>query len=132
MKSLELILRPKTYLHFWFILKKSWASLKHWSSFMQHYLWIWVHNVCLVSGENPHRFCVGIYKFFSMWTRKKVIGLDDLLSDYYKEKSKVVEKEYKQVKNQKNYNSDEDVNTKEESLTKVINQCEHQAQQFSL
>jgi len=58
--------------------------------------------------------------------------LDDLLTDYYKEKSKVVEKEYKQVKNQKNYNSDEDVNTKEESLTKVINQCEHQAQQFSL
>ncbi|KAK4607555.1 hypothetical protein RGQ29_001417 [Quercus rubra] len=63
--------------------------------------------------------------------RKKVIGLDDLLSDYYKEKSKVVEKEYKQVKNQKNYNSDEDVNTKEESLTKVINQCEHQMTEIS-
>jgi hypothetical protein len=70
--------------------------------------------------------------FFSMWTRKKVIGLDDLVSDHYKEKSKLVERESKQAKNRKNYNSDEDVNTKEASLHQVINQCQNQAQQISL
>ena len=62
-----------------------------------------------------------------MLIRKNVIGLDDLLSDFYKEKSKLVEKESKQAKAQTNYNSDEDVNTKEASLTEVIDQCQNQA-----
>lgn len=63
--------------------------------------------------------------------RKKVIGLDDLLSDYYKQKSKLVERESKQAKAQKNYNSDEDVNTKEASLTEVIDQCQNQMREIS-
>ncbi|GMY15940.1 hypothetical protein FCV25MIE_11179 [Fagus crenata] len=63
--------------------------------------------------------------------RKKVIGLDDLVSDHYKEKSKLVERESKQAKNRKNYNSDEDVNTKEASLHQVINQCQNQMTEIS-
>lgn len=73
--------------------------------------------------------CISVLEYlFSMLIRKKVIGLDDLLSDYYKEQSKLVERESKQAKAQKNYNSDEDVNTKEASLTEVIDQCQNQAQ----
>ncbi|KAG2674173.1 hypothetical protein I3760_13G122400 [Carya illinoinensis] len=63
--------------------------------------------------------------------RKKVIGLDDLLSDYYKEKSKLVERESIQEKAQKAYNSDDDVNTKEASLSEVIDQCQNQMREIS-
>lgn len=63
-----------------------------------------------------------------MFTRKKVIGLDDLLCDHYKEKSKLLERECKQGKAQRNYNSDEDENSKEASLAEVIDQCQNQAQ----
>ncbi|KAB1226779.1 hypothetical protein CJ030_MR1G022522 [Morella rubra] len=58
--------------------------------------------------------------------RKKVIGLDDLLCDHYKEKSKLLERDCKQGKAQRNYNSDEDENSKEASLAEVIDQCQNQ------
>ncbi|KDP43973.1 hypothetical protein JCGZ_05440 [Jatropha curcas] len=59
--------------------------------------------------------------------RMKVIGLDDLLTDYYKEKSKVVEREAKRAKaSKKNYNSDEDDRCKEALLSRKINECHNQ------
>uniref|UniRef100_A0A5B7BZX9 Coiled-coil SMC6 And NSE5 INteracting (CANIN) domain-containing protein n=2 Tax=Davidia involucrata TaxID=16924 RepID=A0A5B7BZX9_DAVIN len=53
--------------------------------------------------------------------RKKVIGLDDLLIDYYKEKNKVIEREAKQTKAKKSYNSDEDED--EDSRVTKLSQC---------
>ncbi|KAL5565803.1 hypothetical protein UlMin_028967 [Ulmus minor] len=55
--------------------------------------------------------------------RKKIIGLDDLLADFYKEKSRNVEKEAKLVKKPKKYNSDDEENTKEACLSKLVNEC---------
>ncbi|KAF3454915.1 hypothetical protein FNV43_RR05363 [Rhamnella rubrinervis] len=52
--------------------------------------------------------------------RKKLIGLDDLLTDYYKQKSKLVEKESKRAKAPKNYHSDEEEDTKEASLSRLM------------
>ncbi|KAF2300675.1 hypothetical protein GH714_015109 [Hevea brasiliensis] len=63
--------------------------------------------------------------------RKKVIGLDDLLTDYYKEKSKVIERESKRAKAKKNYNSDEDDNGKEALLSRKINECHNQMREMS-
>jgi hypothetical protein len=56
--------------------------------------------------------------------RKKVIGLDDLLTDYYKEKSKIVEKESKRAKVKKNYSSDEDDDRKEAELSRCVEKCQ--------
>ncbi|XP_021670843.2 uncharacterized protein LOC110657789 isoform X1 [Hevea brasiliensis] len=64
-------------------------------------------------------------------SRKKVIGLDDLLTDYYKEKSKVIERESKRAKAKKNYNSDEDDNGKEALLSRKINECHNQMREMS-
>ncbi|XP_065869281.1 uncharacterized protein [Euphorbia lathyris] len=60
--------------------------------------------------------------------RKKVIGLDDLLTDFYKEKSKMIERESKQAKARKNDNSDDDEsdNRKEAMLSRKINECHNQ------
>ncbi|XP_050214432.1 uncharacterized protein LOC126665631 isoform X2 [Mercurialis annua] len=63
--------------------------------------------------------------------RKKVIGLDDLLTDHYKEKSKVIERESKRAKSRKNYNSDEDDYSKEALLSRKINECHKQMRQMS-
>ncbi|KAM7522417.1 hypothetical protein LguiA_012319 [Lonicera macranthoides] len=59
--------------------------------------------------------------------RKKVIGLDDLLTDYYKEKSKVIEKESKRAKVKRNYSSDEDEDTKEAELSRCVEECQKEA-----
>ncbi|XP_015577597.2 uncharacterized protein LOC8275232 isoform X1 [Ricinus communis] len=64
-------------------------------------------------------------------SRKKVIGLDDLLTDYYKEKSKVIERESKRAKSRKYYNSDEDDCGKEALLSRKINECQNQMRKMS-
>ncbi|XP_077210588.1 actin protein 2/3 complex subunit-like protein [Tasmannia lanceolata] len=59
--------------------------------------------------------------------RRKVIGLDDLVSDFYKEKSKTGARK---SKSGKNYNSDEDDdrtrNKKEALLSKFVDDCQKQ------
>ncbi|KAH8499516.1 hypothetical protein H0E87_018124 [Populus deltoides] len=62
---------------------------------------------------------------------KKVIGLDDLLTDHYQEKSKVIERESKRAKAKKKYDSDEDDFDKEALLSKQINECHNQMQELS-
>ncbi|OAY51545.2 uncharacterized protein LOC110613563 isoform X1 [Manihot esculenta] len=64
-------------------------------------------------------------------SRKKVIGLDELLTDYFKEKSKVIERECKRAKAKKNYNSDEDDGGKEALLSRKINECRNQMREMS-
>ncbi|XP_022755581.1 uncharacterized protein LOC111303518 isoform X2 [Durio zibethinus] len=59
--------------------------------------------------------------------RKKLIGLDELLSEHYKEQSKLIEKEAKkQTKAQKSYDSDEDKNCKEAKLSSLLDDCQEQ------
>lgn len=60
--------------------------------------------------------------------RKKLIGLDDLLSDHYKEQGKLIEKEAKkQAKARKSYDSDDDNCCKEAKLSSLIDDCQNQA-----
>ncbi|XP_044504933.1 uncharacterized protein LOC123225129 isoform X2 [Mangifera indica] len=63
--------------------------------------------------------------------RKKIIGLDDLLTDHYKQKSKLIEKEKKRAKAKKNYNSDEDESGKEALLSNIVNSCQNQMEDIS-
>ncbi|XP_068643672.1 uncharacterized protein [Aristolochia californica] len=67
--------------------------------------------------------------------RRKVIGLDDLLADFYKEKSRVVAKEFKKGKATKAYNSDEDEDknrkNKEALLSKFVDDCQKQVTQMA-
>ncbi|XP_057954499.1 uncharacterized protein LOC131148654 isoform X2 [Malania oleifera] len=64
--------------------------------------------------------------------RKKVIGLDDLLTDYYKEKGKLVERESKQAKARKSYNSDEDDDTTNEAkFSQCVDECQQMMGQIS-
>ncbi|KAK6271760.1 hypothetical protein POUND7_008843 [Theobroma cacao] len=64
--------------------------------------------------------------------RKKLIGLDDLLSEHYKEQSKLIEKEAKkQTKAQKSYDSDEDKNGKEAKLSSLLDDCQEQMKAMS-
>ncbi|KAJ0083211.1 hypothetical protein Patl1_30579 [Pistacia atlantica] len=63
--------------------------------------------------------------------RKKIIGLDDLLTDHYKQKRKLIEKEKKRAKAKKNYNSDEDENSKEALLSNIVNSCQNQMEDIS-
>ena len=63
-----------------------------------------------------------------MLFRKKLIGLDELLSEHYKEQSKLIEKEAKkQTKAQKSYDSDEDKNCQEAKLSSLLDDCQKQA-----
>lgn len=71
--------------------------------------WVSCRHYCLVSS------------------RKKLIGLDDLLTDHYKQKSKLVEKESKRAKAPKNYHSDEEEDTKAASLSRLVDECQNQA-----
>ncbi|XWS29026.1 hypothetical protein CRYUN_Cryun25bG0121500 [Craigia yunnanensis] len=64
--------------------------------------------------------------------RKKLIGLDELLSEHYKEQSKLIEKEAKkQTKAQKSYDSDEDKNCKEAKLSSLLDDCQKQMKSMS-
>ncbi|CAI9104972.1 OLC1v1003777C1 [Oldenlandia corymbosa var. corymbosa] len=56
--------------------------------------------------------------------KKKVIGLDDLLADYYEEKSKVVEREAKRAKKKAKYDSDEDMDEREKEFHDQVDEIE--------
>lgn len=58
--------------------------------------------------------------------RKKVIGLDDLLSDFYKEKSKLVDKQNKKRKVSKVYDSDDDEQGQVALLSQCVDECQNQ------
>lgn len=58
--------------------------------------------------------------------RKKVIGLDDLLSDFYKEKSKLTDKQNKKRKVSKVYDSDEDEHSQVAKLCDIVDDCQNQ------
>ncbi|KAJ3688879.1 hypothetical protein LUZ61_018043 [Rhynchospora tenuis] len=65
--------------------------------------------------------------------RKKVIGLDDLLSDFYGDKNKSVLKSSKHLKAPKGYDSDEDdkrVRQNETYLQKFVEDCEKQVKEI--
>uniref|UniRef100_A0A9I9CKE4 Coiled-coil SMC6 And NSE5 INteracting (CANIN) domain-containing protein n=1 Tax=Cucumis melo TaxID=3656 RepID=A0A9I9CKE4_CUCME len=62
--------------------------------------------------------------------RKKIIGLDDLLTDHYKDKCKLVEKEAKLAKKKKKYDSDDDDFGKEAVVTQVVDQCQNKMNQL--
>ncbi|CAA7017921.1 unnamed protein product [Microthlaspi erraticum] len=63
----------------------------------------------------------------SVEKRKKVIGLDDLLSDFYKEKSKLIDKQNKKRKASKVYDSDDDEQHSQEAvISKYVDQCQNQ------
>lgn len=65
--------------------------------------------------------------------RKKAIGLDDLLTDHYKQKSQILEREKKRAaKAKNNYNSDEDENGKEALLSNIVNNCQNQMEEISV
>ncbi|KAJ4734211.1 hypothetical protein LUZ62_018199 [Rhynchospora pubera] len=65
--------------------------------------------------------------------RRKVIGLDDLLSDFYGDKNKSVVKSSKHLKAPKGYDSDEDdkrVRQNETYLQKFVEDCEKQVKEI--
>ncbi|PIA37170.1 hypothetical protein AQUCO_03000032v1 [Aquilegia coerulea] len=69
--------------------------------------------------------------------KKVVIGLDDLLTDFYKEKSKLLEKESKRAKVRKFYNSNDDdeddeptLNKKETFLSNMVDDFEKQVEEI--
>ncbi|WCJ41584.1 hypothetical protein M5689_022446 [Euphorbia peplus] len=62
--------------------------------------------------------------------REKVTTLDDLLSDHYKKKNEVVERESKRAKTRNNSNSNDDDDDNDddgkEFVSRIINECEKQ------
>ncbi|OWM73747.1 hypothetical protein CDL15_Pgr026851 [Punica granatum] len=60
--------------------------------------------------------------------RKKVIGLDDLLADHYKEEGKRIEVKSKRKKPQNNDSSDDEDNTKEAHLSTALDRYHKQMQ----
>ncbi|KVH90754.1 hypothetical protein Ccrd_007244 [Cynara cardunculus var. scolymus] len=54
--------------------------------------------------------------------RRKVIGLDDLLVDHYKEKNRVIERKSKLAKIKKTYNSDDEEDGRVAKLSKYMTQ----------
>ncbi|XP_043698604.1 uncharacterized protein LOC122649486 isoform X2 [Telopea speciosissima] len=60
--------------------------------------------------------------------RGKGIGLDDLLKDFFKEKKKRNEREFKRAKSRICYNSDEDEETAH--LSELVNQCQQKMQEI--
>ncbi|XP_042492694.1 uncharacterized protein LOC122072189 isoform X2 [Macadamia integrifolia] len=60
--------------------------------------------------------------------RGRDVGLDDLLKDFFKEKKKRDEREFKRARSRKCYNSDEDEETAH--LSKLVNQCEQKIQEI--
>lgn len=69
------------------------------------------------------------FHLYEIFTRKKVIGLDDLLSDHYKQKSSVLEKS-KRAKAKKSYSSDEDEDIGEANLSRCVEECQKEAYTF--
>ncbi|KAK7312603.1 hypothetical protein VNO77_36578 [Canavalia gladiata] len=66
--------------------------------------------------------------------RKKVIGLDDLLKDHYREQDKLLEKQKRQTKAKKkakkNKSSYDDGDSKEAKLTRLVEKCHNQLKAF--
>lgn len=58
--------------------------------------------------------------------RKKVIGLDDLLADFYQERSKCIESESRRAKKAPKKLSSDELDTKEASLSMLVDQCQIQ------
>ncbi|KAJ0238917.1 Actin protein 2/3 complex subunit-like protein [Hirschfeldia incana] len=59
--------------------------------------------------------------------RKKLIGLDDLLSDHYKEKSKLIDKRNRKRKaSSKLYDSDDDDARGQQTLLSIVDNCQNQ------
>ncbi|KAJ8749952.1 hypothetical protein K2173_013867 [Erythroxylum novogranatense] len=58
--------------------------------------------------------------------RKKVMDLDDLVADFYREKNKVMERESKRAKVRKKYDADDDDCSKEALLSRQIDECHNQ------
>lgn len=63
--------------------------------------------------------------------KKKVIGLDDLLSDFYQVKSDIPKKESKRAKIHKFDESDDDLDTREAELNNYVNKCQQQMNEIS-
>ncbi|KAK6936102.1 hypothetical protein RJ641_033132 [Dillenia turbinata] len=67
--------------------------------------------------------------------RRKIIGLDDLLTDFYKEQSKHLEKQSKREKPQKSFDSDDDddtaQNSKEALLSQYVVECQQKMEEIS-
>ncbi|KAJ9554701.1 hypothetical protein OSB04_009315 [Centaurea solstitialis] len=60
--------------------------------------------------------------------RRKVIGLDDLLVDHYKEKNRAIERETKLAKKtKKTYNSDDEEDGRVAKLSKYVDECHEKA-----
>ncbi|KAL8217179.1 hypothetical protein R6Q57_024016 [Mikania cordata] len=60
--------------------------------------------------------------------KKKVLGLDDLLVDHYREKNRALERESKLEKTKKTYNSDDEEDGRFAKLSKYIDDCHEKAQ----
>ncbi|KAF3338071.1 hypothetical protein FCM35_KLT18658 [Carex littledalei] len=74
-----------------------------------------------------------IYYSFVEFYRKKVIGLDDLLSDFYGGKNKTVDQSSRHLKASNGYDSDEDdkrVCANETYLRKFVEDCEKQVNEI--
>lgn len=75
-------------------------------------------------------FKVGVSQhcFLSCHTRKKVIELDDLVSEHYKEQSKLIDKGNRKRKaSSKLYDSDDDDERGQEALLSIVDDCRNQA-----
>ncbi|KAI5388991.1 hypothetical protein KIW84_074591 [Lathyrus oleraceus] len=65
--------------------------------------------------------------------RKKVIGLDDLLNDHYKEQEKLLEKQNKQAKKKakaKEKKKYDDEDRREAALVRIVEKCHNQLKAF--
>ncbi|CAL0334014.1 unnamed protein product [Lupinus luteus] len=64
--------------------------------------------------------------------RKKLIGLDDLVEDHYREQNKLLEKQTKHTKSKakKNKRSYDDEDRKEALLTRIVEKCHNQLKAF--
>ena len=64
---------------------------------------------------------------FTFSVRKKIIGLDDLLSDHYKQKGSLVENS-RRATHRRSYSSDEDeVDVGEAKLSRCVEECQKEA-----
>ncbi|KAF5772678.1 hypothetical protein HanRHA438_Chr13g0590881 [Helianthus annuus] len=62
--------------------------------------------------------------------KKKVLGLDDLLVDHYKEKNRVAERESKLAKTKRSYNSDDEEDGRVAKLSKYVDECHEKMTQL--
>ncbi|KAK9079104.1 hypothetical protein SSX86_000774 [Deinandra increscens subsp. villosa] len=62
--------------------------------------------------------------------RKKVLGLDDLLADHYKEKSRAIERESRLAKTKSTYNSDDEEDGRVAKLSKYVDECHEKITQL--